>query len=505
MKRILLPVSIGALALFACGPADGVEPPAIAEGPDASAPDTSSPDAPVIPPAADASPDVAPPDAAGAPPSRDATALYVPSGGACSFPTITAAIANVHASDRHVARTIHVAPGDYNAMTGEQLPLDLRGGISLLGTGEHPEDTRIFGIAGVDHSAEGGAELALKSTILAGDPEIPATIANIRLDSMEKAEGSSFGIFCDRGNASEPAQAPLPPNLIVDRVIFDSGYGAGLRVSNATSPRSGCNARMTGSTFSARWDQFTWSAVSVGGCDATTTSARTSVAVGDGTREHRNVLYYMGRGDGSMGAVVVGDCVSSVVVTGNLIANGESGVRVKVPNGDGHIAVVGNTFDQQANGGIYIDRGATIDDISGNVFTGADFGGIYAEKGRVELLRVRDNQFIGNQTALFLDAGAVAARVDFGTESSPGNNELRCNSGWGDYGGADIAFVGPSEQGAPLSFYGNRWDHDPPTRLLADDYTDGLDVLLPPGGPMPSFGGATLSTVTCPTNHITGP
>src|SRR5262249_19880671 len=158
------------------------------------------------------------------------TAFYVTSaGGACTFTTITAAIAAAVQSSA-ATRTIHVAPGTYG--TGETFPLDLRGGISLVGDGAHPTDTIIVGAAGLPHGVAGGSVgINPIVTLAVGDVARESRVENVRILSGGDAH-DAVGILCDRGTGGTAS----PPNLIVDNVRIEPGYAADIQVGDSAVP-----------------------------------------------------------------------------------------------------------------------------------------------------------------------------------------------------------------------------------------------------------------------------
>src|SRR5262249_48892565 len=151
----------------------------------------------------------------------------------------------------------------------------------------------IKGLALLDHSSEGGAlgvGPAARTTIVAGATDAPSRIANVRIASTGGATDRVYGILCDRGNAVAPGRPQPPPNFVVDHVVFDNGFGSGLSAATSTTPKSGCNVRVTSSVF--KGDSFapSWVGVVAEACDPDPDRAFTALEIGDGNWDHRNTF-----------------------------------------------------------------------------------------------------------------------------------------------------------------------------------------------------------------------
>jgi hypothetical protein len=423
-----------------------------------------------------------------------ATDFYVKGGGACSFPTITAAV-DAARRRAHYARTVHVPAGSYDAAT-ERFPLDLRGGISLVGAGV--DATTITGVGSMSHDAEGGGVTGVfRATLVAGDTELTTEIRDIAVLSGLANGGVTnevYGLLCDRGTASDADGPQPPPSLIVDRMSFGGPYGGAFKATTSTTPRSGCNARVTSTTFR----KGSWVGAVVGGCDgAPIAPPRVAVEVGDGVDAHKNTFDGLGKGDGMGAGLYIGDCVASLTVRTNEFVRGEAGIAFDQPGQDGTLSILGNHFVGQSMGGVQMRRLNRLGEVSNNVFEQCRGAGIWVWSASAQIARARNNRFIGNSAGVRFDTGGKGGSFDFGTSDDPGLNELRCNSDAAK-SGADVAVFAPGK----LSFFGNLWDHAPPTAGSA--FVDGLDLFAADGVTV-DVGGAKPSTSACPASHVEGP
>jgi hypothetical protein len=424
------------------------------------------------------------------------TNFYVLGKVPCSFPTITEAVAAARKWPG-TARTIHVPAGVFSDPQ-EKFPLDLRGGISLEGAGT--PDTTIHGIGDFDHGIEGGGRPgAARATILTGDPTLPSHVSGLRILSGTNAvvgdsgNRSTYGVFCDRGNAVAAAATQPTPNLAIDKITVGASYGAGVVISNSSIPSSGCNARVTSSVFEAT----NWIGVAVGGCDSNAASSQMALELGhDATTG--NTFNNVGEDHGNYGAVWVDGCTASFVARNNKINRGSAGILIE-PYADpaipaGKYLILENQFDSQASAGLRIDHSATIQEVSNNLFQGSDEGGIFVGYGAAQILKARGNTFLGNEFGVQIDShgGLITGKFDFGTTAEAGGNHFRCNAFKSGGGGNDVAIVGATS-GSLLSFDGNFWDHVPPTTST----TDPTDVFLPSSGPPPTLSGAKQALDQC--------
>jgi hypothetical protein len=422
--------------------------------------------------------------------------------GACAFSTITAAAAAARAS-RAGSRTIHVAAGVYSD-PAETFPIDLRGGISLEGEGA--AKTSIVGVGQMKRVEGGGEPGAARVTIRTGDPVVLAHIAkvgifsNVPASAENKDDISLYGIFCDQGNAVAGSSTQPPPNLVVDGVTVGAAYGAGIFVSNSTTPNSvGCNARITSTTFEAT----NLVGVRAGKCDKTTSSAEVALELGDGV--NGNTFNGVGSDNGwSYGAAWIEGCTARFVARGNQFNTGVGGIiiapMIDIPSGN--FSITGNHFVGQAQGGIHISHAAAVQEISSNVFESCRVAGVWVENGGAQILKARDNVFAGNSRGLWIEQYDIKGVFDFGTQGQPGRNEFRCNSDSSSPVGFDLGIEATASPGATLSFVGNHWDHTPPTSSSVA--SNGLDVFVTTNA-VPDLGGAQPFTIACPNGGTAGP
>jgi hypothetical protein len=512
MKTALFTCTPVAIALVACGQLAGIgDRPGAEEatdgGIDASADASADTHVPSDAPIADGRAEGDAFDTC-----ADAEDFYVGIPNACTYATITAAVAAARKSHAG-ARTVHVAPGIYRAASGEVFPIDLRGGISIDGTGTAPQDTIIEGTGARSHVIEGGSVTDLHATFLVGDRFIPSFVRNLLIIPAEAFSSSLYGVFCDSGNSDPAAAIPPEPNFLLDKVIFNRGFFAELAVKDSTYPKSACNARVTSSMFKGEYGPGNWTyiGVDVGGCSGPD-SAWPSVEVGDGKPEHGNTFYTIGDELSSFGAVNVTACTGRVSIRGNRFFNGTSGVMLEDFGKTKDIVITGNTFDSQAFAGVALRAAPTVNELSGNTFKGCDGAGVLVQNGTGGIVKARKNLFVGNNHGVRFDntwrGGPYTGVYDFGTADSHGENEFRCNGHTSSVGGYDVGLNAPVEASAKISFVGNRWDHVPPTtaaRAANGSYPDGIDLLLPPSGPAPATDIPGQATSDCPAGRGAGP
>jgi hypothetical protein len=440
--------------------------------------------------------EAAPPSDATCP--ADARDYYVTGDVPCAFPTITAALA---AARQHPGfpRAIHVPAGTYTAPS-ETFPFDLRGGVSLVGASAAA--TRIVGAGPINRAIEGGGIGAahLRGTLIVGDTAIASEIRNVTVSSNLPDKGApggvaldAFAILCDRGIA--PTGATSTPGLVVDGVIVGRNYGVGIGVATSSSPKSGCTARVTSTTFQAG----SWLGIQVGGCDGSASPARVALEVGDGTDKGKNAFENLGDYTSQYGGMYVADCVSALTVHGNDFIRGEAGIIFDQPADDGTVSVTGNHFFMQSSGGIRVKRGGTIAELSSNKFEQCDTAGVFLEDSAAHITRARSNVFVGNKRGIvvFRDTG-LAGELDFGRPGDPGLNELRCNSDLNGGDGFDVGTFAP----VVMKLYGNYWDHKPPTQLATEE--NGRDVAVRTDATI-DVGDPRSATTPCPSTHTAGP
>ncbi len=448
---------------------------------------------------------------------------------ASPFHTITAAASAARASSASV-RTLHVAAGMYDVAHGEVFPIDLHGGISIIGAGSGV--TIVSGRGWYRTSATGGVAsdgIAHPVAFVVGDPVRPATFAALTLlPSAAAPLDKSIGILCDQGNAPQPGDALGEPTLVVDRVVVGPNFAVGLVATTTWTPvASGCNARVTGSAFSDGAAGI-WAV----GCNSGQTPPAAALAhsfvalrVGDGTAGNTFRRFALG---GAGAGVVVWSCASSIDVHGNGFADSETGILmirwVADTAAPTHVSLVANTFDSLRVAGVWLNRALVVDELRDNSFSGIPSALLISGDDSNEpatfpaVANARGNQFVGNGTAVALKgvpnqayAGATP-RIDFGRAGDPGNNVFRCNSSMGGAAAAgyDVILDASPKALASTSFVGNFWDHAPPTTVTAataQTVADGTDVVMLTSTMNASidFSNAQLSSVPCPAGRTPGP
>ena len=470
--------------------------------------------------------------------------------GGCVFPRITLALAAARMSTAP-GRTIHVASGTYASSTGESFPLDLRGGISLVGA--DPSTTTLSGVGLVPqappHNALGSlASLSLVfASILVGDSAAATTISGLSMRPVGSSAGTE-AILCDRGTA---VLHPPAPNTTIRNVVID-GFEIGVRATTSSDPPSGCNLLVTGGS---RLQNGWFGAVADGlvGPDGLP-QTYVSIQLGDGTESGGNTfrnfnvsdtgtpMFFNGSGLATMTAV------SGVSVRGNHFLQDSAGAGdigiwalQDVPDAADALDIENNDFGPLTNSGITLQGyvtaqviGNSFHDISmtpgyGFVAVGLN---ILSQKrfgnGFPVVTRVRSNTFFANDIGVTID-GLVALpndstfHDDFGTAADPGRNTFRCNSAapgleQDGRGGDVIVHVAVPQSSLAIPFEGNVWDHAPPTVWIGappDSIDPGTDLYLygDLGGPDASLIGpnadyADASVVDgppCPGGRVTGP
>jgi hypothetical protein len=143
--------------------------------------------------------------------------------------TSTAALELARSSIVKSPRRIHVAAGLYDAARGEQFPLKVPGGLSLLGAGS--ESTFIRGVG--TQTIDGGA---LQITMMVGDTTQPTSISGFTLRPSAADSGEEYvGIQCERGDT------------VVANVHVDSGYVYGIKLDSRAGESA--SITVTGSSF----------------------------------------------------------------------------------------------------------------------------------------------------------------------------------------------------------------------------------------------------------------
>jgi hypothetical protein len=488
--------------------------------------------------------------------AASASDFYVaPAAGAdCNFSTISAALQAARSSTAG-ERTVHLGGAVYSDST--DFPIDLRGGISLEGTGDSGEHmTTLQGVGfttSVGAPSNGYAQLssavAVYAAILVGDPVKTSRVSGL---SMAPAAGPAPGtegapgseaIACESGNAMT---VPPSPNTLVSQVAI-SGFEVGVRVTWSKSPLSGCNLSLTSSVVRDGSYGVVADGYELAGKPVQTVSARIGDLTGGGNQfinldvQSNGALRYAGSG------LATGDAVTGVVVEGNHFFQENSrlcdsaiwavpGSPSELPGFD----IEGNDFGPLTNLGVELAGPVVVDRLIDNSFhdismVGRNWAGVGLAIGG-ELVethlpfpvvrRARGNKFIGNDIGVAIRSNVNWATplaqdglsTDFGTAADPGNNIFRCNSTppdlvAGNLTGFDlfIQFSTPPPAGPPIPFEGNVWDHAPPTAIAAPDAPAGADIFLqtdggaPPEPRLDVADAAAASIPACPNGRVAGP
>jgi hypothetical protein len=495
-------------------------------------------------------------EAEACPPTATASDFYVDhaiDAGACdTFQTIAAALKAAEASSAS-RRTIHLAQGSYSAATGESFPIELRGGVSVIGAGQGESTITGDGPVAVLPPKNWLGSLsyasAITATFLVGDADASTTISNL---SIEGGGGAGLeGIVCDRGNAASP---PPPPNTIIDSVTI-KGFEASIRVTGSSTPvLSGCNALIRSSTL--RDGSFGVVA------DGLTTSAGdgsplqvVSFQLGDSASDGNMLLGFNyvnpneGINHGGSG-LAIEDAVVGALVRGNTFAadtgvTGDVGIWVTQQIYDTiGLDIEDNSFGPLSNNGILLGGNVAVSQLARNTFQGISMAslnpsccgwngtallfGFWNEPGMPFITSARNNSFVGNDVGVYFRSNqsslptGPSQRTDFGTASSPGGNSFRCNAlpAAESGAGADIVVdIESARQPIVVPFEGNVWDHNPPTTFISQTvsgYANGTDVfewgddggadgsLQPLGAAIDVSNGSTVTTL-CPSGTVTGP
>lgn len=475
--------------------------------------------------------------------------------GACStFPTIVAAVEAAQASSASL-RTIHLANGTYSVDTGESFPIELRGGISVVGAG--PGESVVTGTGSVDVSLPvnefGSLTLAesLAATFLVGDTVATTTISNLSIEAVPGNNAGLEGIVCDRGNAASP---PPAPNTIVDGVTI-AGFEAGIRVtwSNGPGVLSGCNAVVRSSTL--RDGAFGVVADGRLGSGGSPTQW-VSVQLGGSATDGNTLLNFDYSNDQIVhngSGLAIADAVTGSVVRGNTFAAevgaiGAFGVWAMQTTYDAiGLDIEDNIFGPLASGGLSLGGNVAVARLVGNTFQGITMEGLnpnccdwdgagvavgaWGVDGTPFIAYARNNAFIGNDIGVIFRSNESplpadpSTLSDFGTASSPGGNSFHCNStppgDTANLRGADvivdIELMQPPN--VVLPFVGNVWDQVPPTTVITGSrwgFANGTDVYEygddagADGAPQLLGAGIDVSNAstvpyTCPSGRIAEP
>ena len=421
---------------------------------------------------------------------------------ACPLRTLTSALAAASPG-----ATLQVAAGTYDEALGEVFPLVVRG-VSIVGDGVATTTIR-----GRGHcpalNPRGPSFVECAVALVVGHDTIATSVTGIAIASDAGTASGYLGVLCDRGNAPPQRGARAAPNTTFDRTSFGPAFGIGIVATtyvDATPTRSACNLSVTASTF-----QGGLFGVWAVGDDVD--GLRPAVEIGHvGFSRHHNVS----KGFEATG-VAISDGVGSGRIHDSTFSSSEAGIVIAqhhdyLPS-ENHFEISNNQFSALSSTGVHLAFATVVDILSGNTFTGITNAGGTATALLLDgaaiapptfpaVRRARGNSFVGNDIAIEFRGPATLDTLspawnDFGTSTDPGGNVFRCNSGTQGTTGFDL-LVGASASGGALTlpFFGNMWDHSPPTGSGTVDGTDvRITAATPPGV---DVGGATIATTACP-------
>ena len=421
----------------------------------------------------------------------------------CPLRTITAALAAASPG-----ATIHVAAGTYDAALGEVFPMVVRG-VSIVGAGAPTTTVRGRGSCPVLNV--NGPIVSCDALLVVGHETLTTTVTSIAFTSAAGSLSGNYGVLCDRGNAPATRGARTAANTVFNRTTFGPAFEVGILATTSGSPsNSACNLSVVGSTFQG-------GQLGVWAAGDSKAGFRPALQIGDGTMQG-GVAFSGHRSTSREGiGVSIWDDVGSAMIRNSTFASSDEGIVV-VQHHDGspwlnHFEITGNQFSGLSYAGIHVAYAAVVDVLSDNTFNGVSAPGGAAAAALLlnglsspapwfpAVRRARTNSFVGNDVAIEFrgpaSIGTLSTPNDFGTTGDPGGNIFRCNAGIQGTSGFDL-LVGASASGGALTlpFFGNMWDHSPPTSSGA---ANGTDLRVTAGAP-PSIdvGGATLAIATCP-------
>ena len=415
-------------------------------------------------------------------------------------------------------RKILVAAGKYDLALGELFPLNLRGGVTLVGSGTN---TVIEGSGLVAHGPSGGDVSGdFYATIMMGDFDL--TFANslsnvqIRPDPLVPV-GTLLGVVCDRGNAQED-QIPSRPGATLSGVDLGPAFEYAVLVTNSTIPSaSGCYLRMTGSTVHDVQGGVWLTGCGIAGSPLPAVGAQIGgLSPGDGN-EFRNIR------SGLNGFPIrARACTRRLLIESNTFVGSDSGVfldHLGFAALTSSATIVANRFEALDNFGLNVQGSVVIDDLRQNSFhkvTGtlnpsvwwACPALVFDADHRMHV-KARNNLFTANDIGVLIRntelQAPVSGHLDFGTTADPGKNTFRCNSGPEDAGlvGGDLVFDEQNNAGPTVTFDGNYWDQAPPTTNPGTTSPrNGLDITLLNSHPLLTVQGSLVSDRVCPAGHV---
>ncbi len=500
----------------------------------------STADAPADQAAVDANPCLTPPttdfyvDAAN---GNDANSG---SGPACALKTITAALAASSGAAFDNA-TIHVAAGTYSS--GETFPLVVSHGRSLVGAGAgattiqgsstsyNTTGTGSFLDTGTHYltmlagdfmggaittdggvaeggvadggSADGGTTDYGKTT-LAGFTLLPAQGDG----AANSPIASAMGLACIRGNAPNTGSTPpLPdPNLSIQNVTVGPNFDFGVAIGYSPSQSTGCNAFVTGSTFTG--DNL---GLETGTCGtANPVQSWPSAQIGTGLPADANKF------SNCTLDMLGGGCGSAQSISGNEFQSGYRGIVI-ISGAAQYFEIQANTFDGSSGTlkmGIGLQTNATgkISKLISNTFTniaessGADtaVGGTTGFAMMVgSVLQAHSNVIHDNDNGVSIGV-APGGSFDFSSDGIAGSgNQIYCNSKLpgGSANGYDLLLN--YSAGSVANFAGNVWDNaTPSTSTSLTTSTNGTDAVTGTSNGATLTGGTSIGSAACVSGRV---
>jgi hypothetical protein len=506
----------------------------------------STADAPADQAAVDANPCASPPttdfyvDAAN---GNDANSG---SGPGCALKTITAAL-TASAGAAFDNATIHLAAGTYSS--GETFPLVVNHGRSLVGAGAG--STTIQGSSTAYNTTGTGSFLDTGThylSMLAGDFMGGATATDGGVAEGGSTDGgssdggssdgggatdygkttlngftllpapgdggatspitSAMGLACIRGNAPNTGSTtPIPdPNLSIQNVTVGPNFDFGVAIGYSPTQSSGCNAFVTGSTFTG--DNL---GLETGTCGSSNpVQSWPSSQIGTGVPADANTF------SNCTLDMLGGGCGSVQSISGNDFQSGYRGIVI-ISGAAQYFEILANTFDGTSGTlkmGIGLQTSATgkISKLIGNTFTniaessGADtaVGGTTGFAVMVgSVLQAHSNVIHDNDNGVSIGV-APGASFDFSSDGLAAyGNQIYCNSKLpgGSANGYDLLLN--YSAGSVANFAGNTWDNaTPSTSTSLTTSTNGTDIVTGTSNGATLTSGVSIGSAACASGRV---
>lgn len=467
------------------------------------------------------------------------------SGPGCALKTITAAL-TASAGTAFDNATIHLAAGTYSS--GETFPLVVNHGRSLVGAGAGA--TTIQGSSTSYNTTGTGSFLDTGThylTVLAGDFMGGATTTDGGVAEGGSTDGGSseggasdggttdygkttlsgftllpapgdggaaspitgaMGLACIRGNAPNAGSTtPIPdPNLSIQNVTVGPNFDFGVAIGYSPTQSSGCNAFVTGSTFTG--DNL---GLETGTCGtANPVQSWPSAQIGTGLPADANKF------SNCTLDMLGGGCGSAQSISGNEFQSGYRGIVI-ISGAAQYFEILANTFDGSSGTlkmGIGLQTNATgkISKLISNTFTniaessGADtaVGGTTGFAMMVgSVLQAHNNAIHDNDNGVSIGV-APGASFDFSSDGiAGGGNQIYCNSKLpgGSANGYDLLLN--YSAGSVANFAGNVWDNaTPSTSTSLTTSTNGTDAVTGTSNGATLTGGTSIGSAACASGRV---